>query len=260
MYERKTLFAAVIAAGLLCTLAFADRLVAPAPAAPHGQSATLLPDGRWLLVGGLTNGAVSGEISAPSFSARLVHPRHSHSATVLPDGTVLILGGIGQNRSMVREAEILDPQSGEITVIKDSKLRPRAQHAATVLTDGRVLITGGISADGAALRDAELWNPDTQTAESAAGFVAHERTYDSDAYPQVEVTLPSADATDVPIGARVAIQFSQPVNVQDINPENVVLVGPAAQLVEKLLPRTPVRWPFSNLTLTCSLTQRTHCS
>ena len=227
MYERKALFAAVIAAGLLCTLAFAGRPVNPAPVTPHGQSATLLPDGRWLLIGGFANGAVSGDISAPSISAKLQYPRHSHTATVLPDGMVLILGGMGQDRSIVRVAEILDPQSGEITVINDLALRPRARHAATVLTDGRVLITGGVSADDATLRDAELWNPETQAAEPAVGFTVREPTYDSNAYPQVEVTLPGTDATDVPISSRVAIQFSQPVNVQDINKDNVVLVGPS---------------------------------
>ena len=235
MYERKELFAAVIAAGLLCTLAFAGLPVNPAPVTPHGQSATLLPDGRWLLVGGLANGAVSGDISAPSISAKLLHPRHSHTATVLPDGTVLILGGLGQDRSIVRAAEILDPQSGEITVINDLALRPRARHAATVLTDGRVLIIGGVSADGATLRDAELWNPETQAAEPAVGFTVHEPTYDSTAYPQVEVTLPGTDATDVPISSRVAIQFSQPVNVQDVNKDNVVLVGPSGAVSGKVV-------------------------
>ena len=35
----------------------------PVPAAVTGETATHLPDGRWLLVGGIRDGAVSNEIS-----------------------------------------------------------------------------------------------------------------------------------------------------------------------------------------------------
>lgn len=154
------------------------RFVLQAPSTSPGQSATLLPDGRWLFVGGMQSNAPTGAIytndaaSTAGAAAKpskalgsLVHARQAHTATVLPDGTVLILGGIGLNGTTVGAAEILDPITGEITVVNDSGLSPRSHHAATLLTDGYVLISGGVSPDGKALQDAELWNPDTQRIE-----------------------------------------------------------------------------------------------
>jgi RHS repeat-associated protein len=155
-----------------------ERFALQAPATLPGQSATLLPDGRWLFVGGTQSGAPGSAIyttdatSTASSSATpsrslgsLVHPRQAHTATVLPDGTVLIVGGVGLNGATVAAAEILDPISGEITVIDDSGLSLRSHHAATLLTDGYVLISGGVSPEGKALQDAELWNPDTHRIE-----------------------------------------------------------------------------------------------
>lgn len=153
-----------------------SRFSIAAPATQPGQSVTLLPDGRWLFVGGEPSSVAaatvftksSSEASSaklPPVSAALIHPRSAHTATVLPDGTVLILGGVDANGTTVTAAEILDPVSGEITVVGDSGLIPRSHHAATLLTDGYVLITGGVSSEGKALQDAELWNPDTQRVE-----------------------------------------------------------------------------------------------
>src|SRR6266705_827609 len=70
-----------------------------APAHAAGQSATLLPDGRWILVGGTASGAVTGAISiagssgAQPLALQLQFPRTGHSATVLPDGRVFVFGG-----------------------------------------------------------------------------------------------------------------------------------------------------------------------
>src|SRR5687768_2541436 len=86
------------------------RFALQAPPTSTGQSATLLPDGRWLFIGGTQSNAPTGAIytsdaaSSAGSSAKptksrgsLIHPRQSHTATVLPDGTVLIVGGIGAN-------------------------------------------------------------------------------------------------------------------------------------------------------------------
>ena len=65
------------------------------------HTATTLPDGRVLVVGGFTNGdraAQGAEAYDPlterfTILPRMVTLRHSHTATVLPSGTVLIVGG-----------------------------------------------------------------------------------------------------------------------------------------------------------------------
>lgn len=141
-----------------------------APVAAKGQSATLLPDGRWLLVGGEERASEAVRLDAQTsqrvvLSASLPVPRAYHTATMLPDGSILILGGMGQDGTIVSSALRFQPTTQAFETLPDTGLIPRARHTATLLTDGRVLIAGGVSDRGIALPEAELWNPRTQTSE-----------------------------------------------------------------------------------------------
>src|SRR5262245_9217219 len=141
------------------------------PFAPNllpGQSATVLADGRWLLVGGESLG---GSLSSASIwnprtattiqlAARLRQPRAWHSSTILPDGTVFIFGGSGANNQIVKDAELFDPTTLTFSELSTGGLAARARHTATLLTDGQLLISGGIGAKGDTLATADLW--DTQ--------------------------------------------------------------------------------------------------
>jgi RHS repeat-associated protein len=139
------------------------------PVAPSlaGQSMTLLPDGRWLAVGGDgLEGPQSGigmRLGAldEAFPASLHFARSGHTATVLPDGRVLILGGTGVDGRIVLIPEVIDPLQGSVVVLDATSLTARTQHSATLLTDGNVLIVGGRDAQGNALSTAELFNPRT---------------------------------------------------------------------------------------------------
>src|SRR5207249_209659 len=85
------------------------------PATTTGQSATLLPSGRWLLLGGE---GTSHEASAMAIlvdlasglrtvvASSMTAARSGHTATVLPDGSVLILGGVGPDGHIVAVSEI----------------------------------------------------------------------------------------------------------------------------------------------------------
>src|SRR4029453_14850479 len=85
-----------------------------------GQSATLLPDGRWLMLGGLgANGPMgnatiwdSRDGSMVELSARLPRPRAWHTPTLLADGTVLVLGGLGAHGGLVGAAERFALETG----------------------------------------------------------------------------------------------------------------------------------------------------
>ena len=159
---------------------------------PQGQTRTRLPDGRWLYVGGKFDSAVSGTVhtvddrpairrtTAAALDAQLTVPRYGHSATVLPDGSVLIAGGLDSSGTLVRSAELIDPVSGDVTVLSEPGISPRAHHAATLLTDGTVLITGGGDAVGQPQNRAEIWNPVTRVATSAEGALQIGR-FDHDA-------------------------------------------------------------------------------
>ncbi len=141
----------------------------PRPA--DGQTATRLPDGRWLLVGGDTNpeGAAIWEPSARAARpiARSDVSRSWHTATLLPDGTVLIVGGVDAAGQVLSAPERFDPATGAFVPIPDLDLTPRARHTATVLPDGRVLFAGGNTARGALT--AEVWEPGAPTADPVPG-------------------------------------------------------------------------------------------
>lgn len=140
----------------------------PRPFLAPGQSATMLVDGRWLLVGGQELAAqildTIGGKSVP-LSATMKQNRSGHSATLSPDGTVFIFGGVDAAGSVLATAEKFDPVSSTFTQLGDPGLMARTGHRATILADGRLLITGGKDVHGRLLYDAEIYNPATKEVE-----------------------------------------------------------------------------------------------
>jgi RHS repeat-associated protein len=130
------------------------------------QSATLLPDGHVLLLGGLDGSSqpvgdayvVDSANHAEKLSVGLVNPRAGHTATVLPDGTVLVFGGIGRSGELIKAVELFDPATRTFSMLAETRLLPRAYHTATVLTDGKVLIVGGVQPGGVFPDDVQLWD------------------------------------------------------------------------------------------------------
>ena len=155
------------------------------PAALAGQTRTLLPDGRWLLLGGASAAgpvaaaalreAGAGMAVAPTTFGALRHPRAWHTATLLPDGTVLVAGGIGPDGQVVRTTELFDPETQQFRSLVGTSSTPRAYHSATLLTEGLVLIAGGISEKGEPLQQAELWDPRTQHTTKLSATLAAAR-------------------------------------------------------------------------------------
>ncbi len=117
-----------------------------------GQTITLLPDGRSLLVGGEdANGRSVDSIAlsdtrtgmpVPS-PRKLRRARSWHSATMLPTGEILVFGGVGEKGKVLSDAEILDPESQSSILFRVNASAARAFHTATLLTNGLVLIAGG---------------------------------------------------------------------------------------------------------------------
>ena len=125
-----------------------------------GQTATLLADGRVLLVGGI--GELEADLGvaevwepaagafAPAGSMVTDHP--GLTATLLADGRVLVIGGSG--------AELWDPATATFATT-GNLLDSRSGHTATRLADGRILVIGGVAQTDLApmIGSAEIWDP-----------------------------------------------------------------------------------------------------
>jgi hypothetical protein len=136
--------------------------------------ATLLPDGRVLITGGVQgNGSTSlasAELYDPktgkfSPTGSMADARTWHAATLLADGRVLVTGGVhtglAYTAPFLASAEIYDPKAGTFTET-GSMTDGRIAHSATLLPDGHVLVAAGF--DGTAdVPTAELYDPKTGT-------------------------------------------------------------------------------------------------
>jgi hypothetical protein len=115
-----------------------------------GHTATLLKNGKVLIVGGWTGRYEirrSAEIYDPATNSfaptgNMVVERAGNTATLLADGRVLIAGGEDREENALASAEIYDPATGKFT-LTGNMADARKAHTATALKDGRVLIVGG---------------------------------------------------------------------------------------------------------------------
>jgi N-acetylneuraminic acid mutarotase len=130
-----------------------------------GHTATLLPNGSVLVVGGHGQPTLaelydpaSGTWTATASPKIRYHVEHA--ATLLPDGRVLVTGGPPNGRNGSRTAEVYDPGSG-LWTLTGNMVRVRLGHTATLLPDGRVLVAGGYSEGGSSnsTASAEVYDP-----------------------------------------------------------------------------------------------------
>ncbi|MCP4656222.1 MAG: hypothetical protein GY856_12485, partial [bacterium] len=138
-----------------------------------GHTATLLPSGKVLAVGGKDTDyiwdAMLYDPSTGSWQGTGVDEgrRRRHTATLLPSGMVLVAGGQFDG-GYLADVQLFDPNMGGGTWGSTASLNQgRARHTATLLPSGQVLVAAGHSygSSGACLLSAELF--DSSTDDSA---------------------------------------------------------------------------------------------
>jgi hypothetical protein len=147
-----------------------------------GHTATLLKDGRVLIVGGDSTAELFDPANGTfSETGPLVVGRLNATATLLADGKVLIADGLGLTAGpdgflpRLNNAEIFDPATGTFSAT-GSMIQARWRHTATLLSDGRVLVAGGFFDAICTTASAELFDPATETF-SSVGFMLTERVH-----------------------------------------------------------------------------------
>lgn len=133
-----------------------------------GHSATLLPDGKVLIAGGMRRNQdfyKSVELYDPA-TARferagdMTIARVGQAAVLLPSGKVLIAGG-WSGKEATDSAELYDPAARRFTAVAKMTSR-RGNPSATLLADGDVLIAGGADHDTpGGISAAEVFHPAT---------------------------------------------------------------------------------------------------
>src|SRR2546426_6840862 len=151
--------------------------------ARQGHTATLLVDGRVLIIGGER---ASADGPVPVSEAELFDPdsvtfsvvpnssdseaRADHTATLLADGHVLVTGG-RRNDAPLNSTAVFDPTTNAFSA-GTALQHARTGHSATMLMDGKLLIAGG-DVTGSA----ELFDPATQSFSSLTALLGTPRMF-----------------------------------------------------------------------------------
>jgi hypothetical protein len=186
-----TITFALAALAIRAAVPVASRAGSVAPAAPmleprSGQTATLLPDGKVLIAGGMRRNQdfyKSAELYDPATNkfqptGEMNQRRVGQIAVLLRSGKVLIAGGwIGQGGT--DSAELYDPATGKFTMIAKMTIA-RGRPSATLLADGDVLIAGGEVRDNEPVSSAEIFHVKTLSFQGTGSMhrtrIAHTAT------------------------------------------------------------------------------------
>ena len=139
----------------------------------RNHTATLMPDGTILVVGGAQSALGTSVLSSvESFKKNMsnyysdwswhyippmTYDRSHHTATLLPNGQLLVAGGFS-GADQRASAELYDSVAKKWVTTNYMKYA-RERHTAALLADGRVLVAGGKAGTWSSRASCELFNP-----------------------------------------------------------------------------------------------------
>nr|WP_312249989.1 RHS repeat-associated core domain-containing protein [Stenotrophomonas geniculata] len=193
------------------------------PLVRRNPSLTMMPDGRVLIWGGRDS---QGRLQQDGLwfdpQLRVVEPalglpmsaRSGHTATVLTDGRVLFAGGDGDGSGY----EVWSPDLGQL--VQPEGTAPRSGHRAVLRADGQVdLLNGGAGSVGS--RADMLFDPASNKVVVRAPEPVSRSSSEG-----LAGALPVQGAKDVNVDARLALRFTEPARLDDLNDANITLFGP----------------------------------
>lgn len=202
------------------------------PRAHH--TATLLDDGRLLIVGGLvgrSDATVSVEVLDPATgqvapAASLSTARMHHRAVLLRTRKVLVLGGqTTRYGAALRSTELFDPASGTWSPGPDLTEGRAGPFVAAYAAGRELLIAGGMTWSGGqsqVLASAEVYSTDSNTVSATQPMIAPRCLGEAVAQPNDQVLLCSgweslaqgkpapSEVWDVPSGRFIAVAQARP--------------------------------------------------
>jgi RHS repeat-associated protein len=222
------------------------------------HTATVLPDGTVGIIGGLGKGNKTVSVverfdpDSQSFTVLAVAgltARSHHTSTLLSDGTVLIVGGLSPTRATLGDAQLWNPRTGQVTSVSGGLNIPRRNHRAILQSDGTVLIRGGRDSRGRKVKTDESYNP---ALEKFSIVSAQQETWSSateesvNPTPELTGTIPENGATNVPSDTIISLRFSQPMRVDTLDTNTVVLTGPTGSVSATVVPAEAGMLAFVN--------------
>jgi N-acetylneuraminic acid mutarotase len=181
-------------------------------------TATLLPNGKVLVVGGTPPGSTSPIASAELYdpasgtwtsAGSMVTPRVGQTATLLKDGLVLVAGGFASSHSPVASAELYDPATNMWSPAADMSVA-REWHTATLLANGQVLVAGG-QGSNRPLNSAAVYDPANNTWSATGDMLNYVDNHTATLLPNGKVLVAGGNA----INAQQRFQITSAAELYD---------------------------------------------
>jgi N-acetylneuraminic acid mutarotase len=168
------------------------------------HSATLLPSGKLMLIGGVNDGISTTYLQSietfdPAAGSSTLEPamataRVNHTATLIPTGAVIAVGGrIGSSPVTASNTLVRSADEGSAAAATNF-CGVRFHAATTLLADGRVLISGG-AIPGTTLAIASVYDPNAQTCTTVAPMPFARRLHTLTLLPSGKILMIGGYAT-----------------------------------------------------------------